>query len=101
MPKKAKPRVMPEPLAVTVPVTCHLLSLSLDRVYDLIRNGELDSYLDGDRRRRITMRSIKAHPARQLRAQNGGRGNEPARYAPSPYVRRRRLREAAAPVEND
>jgi excisionase family DNA binding protein len=77
------------PLVVTPMDACALLAVSLDRVYQLIRTGELDSYLDGERRRRITTASIHTYLARQLRAQNRGRGNEPTRYARSPRSRSR------------
>jgi excisionase family DNA binding protein len=40
---------------------------SRDLIYELIRTGELDSYLDG-RRRLITTASIKAYVERKLAA---------------------------------
>jgi excisionase family DNA binding protein len=40
---------------------------SRDLIYELIRNGELDSYLDG-RRRLITTASIRAYVERKLAA---------------------------------
>lgn len=42
-----------------------LLSIGNTRLYELIRTGELDSYLEG-RARRITMESIQRRVARKL-----------------------------------
>jgi excisionase family DNA binding protein len=77
----------PQPLAVSPRVASRLLSLGNTRLYQLIRNGELDSYIDGERARRITMSSIKRYVSRQLRAQANGGGHEPTRYARSPHPR--------------
>jgi excisionase family DNA binding protein len=57
-----------DPLVVTPRVACRLLSLGNTRIYELIRNGELDSYVDGRRARRITMASIRRYIARHLPA---------------------------------
>ena len=57
-----------DPLVVTPRVACRLLSLGNTRVYELIGNGELDSYVDGQRARRITMASIRRYIARHLPA---------------------------------
>ncbi len=54
-----------EPLAVTPRQACVLLGVGNTRLYQLICNGELESYLDG-RARRITMRSIHGRIARLL-----------------------------------
>src|SRR5262245_57971134 len=54
-----------EPLAVTPRQACILLGVGNTRLYQLIRNGELESYLDG-RARRITMRSIHRRITRLL-----------------------------------
>lgn len=53
-----------------------------DELYDLIRKGELESFLDG-RRRLITVESIKAHIARGLAAAKA-RGFERASGARRP-----------------
>jgi excisionase family DNA binding protein len=57
-----------DPLVVTPRVACRLLSLGNTRLYELIRDGELDSYIDGRRSRRITMTSIRRYVARHLPA---------------------------------
>jgi hypothetical protein len=59
----------PEPLAVSPRQTCSLLNIGITRLYELLRDGELDSYLEG-RARRITMESIKRRVARLLAAGN-------------------------------
>jgi excisionase family DNA binding protein len=52
-----------EPLAVTPRQACILLGVGNTRLYQLIGNRELESYLDG-RGRRITMESIRRRVAR-------------------------------------
>jgi excisionase family DNA binding protein len=54
-----------EPLALSPRGTAISLNCSIDRVYQLIRAGELDAYKDG-RSTKITMASIKARQARLL-----------------------------------
>jgi excisionase family DNA binding protein len=54
-----------EPLAVTPRQACILLGIGNTHLYQLIRGGELESYLDG-RARRITMRSIHRRIMRLL-----------------------------------
>jgi excisionase family DNA binding protein len=54
-----------EPLAVTPRQACFLLSVCNTHLYELIRSGELESYLDG-RARRITMHSIHRRIKRLL-----------------------------------
>ena len=54
-----------KPLAVTPRQACMLLSIGNTHLYELIRTGELDSYLEG-RARRITMESIQRRVARKL-----------------------------------
>jgi excisionase family DNA binding protein len=56
-----------EPLAVSPHQACLLLGVGNTRLYELIGNGELQSYLDG-RARRITMDSIHRRVARLLAA---------------------------------
>jgi excisionase family DNA binding protein len=52
-----------EPLAVSPRQACVLLGIGNTRLYELIGDGELVSYLEG-RARRITMQSIRARVAR-------------------------------------
>jgi len=54
-----------EPLALSPRATAIALDCSIDRVYCLIRSGELEAYHDG-RATKITMASIKARLARLL-----------------------------------
>src|SRR4051794_32622694 len=53
------------PLAVTPRQACHMLSVGLTRLYQLLNSNELDSFLLG-KSRRITTASIQAFIARQL-----------------------------------
>lgn len=54
-----------EPLAVSPRQACTLLKIGVTRLYQLLRNNELESYLDG-RARRITMDSIHRRITRLL-----------------------------------
>jgi hypothetical protein len=56
-----------EPLVVSPKVAKYLLGIGTTKLWELIRAGELESYLDGASRR-ITLASIKARVARQLAA---------------------------------
>jgi excisionase family DNA binding protein len=53
--------------SVSVAEACRLIPAGVTRLYDLINAGEIESYLDGNRRR-ITLRSIKARRDRLLAA---------------------------------
>jgi excisionase family DNA binding protein len=55
------------PLAVPPLEAARLLSLGVTRIYALMRDGELRSYIDG-RTRRVTMASLHGYIARQLAA---------------------------------
>ena len=63
-------RTLPPPLAVPAKEAGRLLSLSLSKVYELLRNGDLQSYVHGCTRR-ITMASIHKYVELRL-ADNGG-----------------------------
>src|SRR6516162_3530059 len=54
-----------EPLAVSPRQACLLLGVGNTRLYQLIGNGELQSYREG-RARRITLESIRGRVARKL-----------------------------------
>jgi excisionase family DNA binding protein len=58
-----------EPLAVAPRQACVLLSIGNTRLYELLRSGELESYLEG-RSRRITMQSIHRRITRLLTSAN-------------------------------
>jgi hypothetical protein len=94
----AQPTIaMPQPLAVSPRVASRLLSLGTTRLYQLIRDGEVDSYIDGTRARRITMASIKRYIARRLHEQNKGDGHR--RYASSPHPRGQSRRRNVEPAQ--
>jgi len=71
-----------EPLAVAPRQARILLGVGNTRLYQLIGNGELESYLDG-RARRITMDSIRRRIARLLAAAT------PVAVQAAPEARRR------------
>jgi len=64
------PRTPGPPLAVSAKEAARLLSLSLSKIYELLRNGDLQSYVDGCTRR-VTMASIHQYVERRL-ADSGG-----------------------------
>ena len=99
-PMAARPPIAtPQPLAVSPRVASRLLSLGNTRLYQLIRNGEIDSYLDGKRARRITMASIKRYIARRLHEQNKGDGHRRYASSPHPRGRPRKLKTEHAQIE--
>jgi excisionase family DNA binding protein len=57
------------PLAVSPNEACHLLSIRLSRLYELMRTGELASYAEG-RLRRIPMTAIHAYVERRTAKPN-------------------------------
>jgi hypothetical protein len=59
------------PLVVGMAKAGFLLDCGRDHLYDLIHAGELESFLQGSRRK-ITMRSIQALIAKRLAANGGG-----------------------------
>ena len=70
MSSSATPRTSTPPLAVSAKEAARLLSVSVSKLYELLRTGELDSYADGCSRR-VTMASIVGYIERRL-ADNGG-----------------------------
>jgi hypothetical protein len=62
-----KPQPEFEPLVCNVRTAEVLLGEGKDRIYALIRSGEIESYLDGSSRK-ISVASIKARVARKLAA---------------------------------
>ena len=69
MPTATSPHAQPPAASVAIAVppaeASRLLSISLSRLYALLRAGELDSYAEG-RARRITVMSIHNYIERQL-----------------------------------
>jgi excisionase family DNA binding protein len=76
-------------IAVPPAEASRLLSISLSRLYALLRAGELDSYAEG-RARRITVPSIHAYIARRLADSAGGWRTWPH----NPQARRQRRERA-------
>lgn len=71
-PRKTKPAAPSaasnlKPLVTDVPGACQSLGCGHDQIYDLMRAGEIDSYLDG-RARRIIVASLEAYVARRRKA---------------------------------
>jgi excisionase family DNA binding protein len=54
-----------QPLVTNVNGACRILRKSRDRVYGLIKSGEIESYLDGDSRR-ITIRSLESYVEKKV-----------------------------------
>jgi excisionase family DNA binding protein len=54
-----------EPLVVTPREACRMLSIGLTQLYELLHNGDLESYRDGGSRR-ITVSSIRAYVEHQI-----------------------------------
>ena len=73
---------LPEPLAVSPRHACLLLGIGTTRLYQLIGNGELESYRDG-RARRITMQSIRRRVERLLAAASPRRRGRPPKTSPA------------------
>lgn len=65
-------------LVGSVDDVCFILDGGRDEVYELIRSGEIDSFLDG-RRRKIVLASVEAYVARRLKASKQ-KSFERARY---------------------
>jgi hypothetical protein len=78
-----------KPLVVGMTKAEHLLDAGTDKLYDLIKAGELDSYLDGNRRK-VTIASIERYIQKQLAAASGGfqRGAYPLRKTKEAMRRR-------------
>jgi excisionase family DNA binding protein len=64
-----------DPIVVRPREACKMLSVGLTRLYELLHEGQLDSFRYG-RSRRITIASIHAYVERQL-ATTGGTSWEP------------------------
>jgi excisionase family DNA binding protein len=77
------PSASTAPLAVPPREAARLLSVSLSKIYTLMRTGQLDSFMDGGSRR-ITMSSIYAHIERGLASADDG----DTRYQHVPPIRR-------------
>ena len=95
-PKSARAPPSVEPLVVPPRVAWKMLSCCNTRGYELLADGELESYRDG-KSRRITVNSIMALIARRLAAEGGKLSvNNPAAIATKARVAKRvREREAS------
>ena len=96
---KRLPSEKTQPLVVSPRAAARLLSLGNTRLYELIRDGQLDSYIDGERARRITMASIKRYVARRLHEQNKGDGHRRYANSPNPRGRPRKRKSERAQIE--
>jgi hypothetical protein len=67
-----------KPLVVSMAKAGALLDCGHDQIYDLIKAGELDSYIESNRRK-VTMASIEALVAKRLAATGG-------KYQRGPHV---------------
>jgi hypothetical protein len=74
------------PLIVSMKEAGHLLSCGHDQIYDLLRAGELESFMEGHRRK-ITMRSIQTLIAKRLAATGGEYRRGPQVPPPPPRKR--------------
>ena len=81
------------PLAVPAKEAARLLSLSLSKLYELLRNNELQSYIDGYTRR-VTMASIYGYVDRKL----ADSGDGWQQITPQPRSRQQALRARADEV---
>jgi excisionase family DNA binding protein len=88
--RKQHPAIDEHALVTGISGTCVLLNASRDSIYDLIKRGEIASFLDG-RRRKVTISSIKDYIERRLfatktfeRARYPGAASESARAPPDP-----------------
>ena len=81
------------PLAVSAKEAARLLSLSLSKLYELLRNNELQSYADGNSRR-VTMASIYGYVDRKL----ADSGDGWQQITPQPRSRQQALRARADEV---
>jgi hypothetical protein len=59
-----------EPLGVSMKKARHILDIGTTYLYQLLANGELESYIDGGRRK-VTMASIKRRVDRLVEASRG------------------------------
>jgi hypothetical protein len=71
------PTPTPIPLVVPPKIAAQMLGFGKTHLFKLLRTGELDSYLDGRRSRRIVVKSIESYVKRRLEADS-----KPARRGP-------------------
>jgi excisionase family DNA binding protein len=82
----------PQPLVVKPREAARMLDCGLTRIYGLLADGRLESFLDG-RSRKITTTSIENHITRELAAQHGAK---PVKESTAAATRARQSRRAAA-----
>jgi hypothetical protein len=76
-----------QPLVVSPKKAAFLLDCGLDAIYDLMRSGELISYLEGSKRK-IVMASIDALITKRIAA-TGGEFRRSSRIIPPPKKKRK------------
>jgi len=64
--KPAQTAMALEPFSVSPREACRLLSIGTTRLYELLADGELQSYVEGNRARRILLQSIRAYIDRRV-----------------------------------
>jgi hypothetical protein len=74
-----------EPLVLTPAQAQAILNCGQTRLFSLIKTGELESFLDGNRRR-ITSASVRDYVARKL-AQTQAKKAVPTRLPKTPEIR--------------
>jgi excisionase family DNA binding protein len=92
--KPAQTATALEPFSVSPREACRLLSIGTTRLYELLADGELQSYVEGNRARRILLQSIRAYIDRRL-AQDmglGGKRDHPHRAKEAPAKRKHHTR---------
>jgi excisionase family DNA binding protein len=65
------PHTPTPPIAVSAKEAARLLSISLSKLYELMRNDDVQSYVDGCSRR-VTMSSIHGYVERRLAESGNG-----------------------------
>jgi excisionase family DNA binding protein len=77
-----------EPLSVAPREACRLLSIGITRLYELLADGELQSYVEGNRARRVLYQSIRAYVDRRVAQDVGKRRGSPRKHQQEAVKRR-------------
>ena len=76
-------KIEPRPIAIPPKEVCRLLRYGPTRIYKMIRDGELESFIDGGSRRVLTS-SVDAYVERRLAASKGPPRENPSRRRGGP-----------------